>query len=61
MRKERIGIRRIVNQRLAIGDCSCQDIMGVKTLIKGTPNPDIEPRIGILLRQVCGNFSIVGD
>jgi hypothetical protein len=50
-----------VNQRSEIGDCSCQDIVGVKTPIEGTPNPDIEPGIGISLMQVCGDFSCMGD
>ena len=34
-----------MNQRSEIGDCSRQDIVGVKTLMEETPNPDIEPGI----------------
>jgi hypothetical protein len=34
-----------VNQRSEIGDCSRQDIVGVKTPMEETPNPDIEPGI----------------
>jgi hypothetical protein len=41
-----------VNQRSEIGVCSCQDIVGIKTPIEGTPNPDIEPGICILQVQV---------
>jgi hypothetical protein len=44
-----------------IGVCSCQDIMGVKTPIEGTPNPGIESGIGISLIRVCGDFSCMGD
>ena len=44
-----------------IGVCSCQDIVGIKTSIGGTPNPGIESGIGILLIRVGGDFSFVGD
>ena len=41
-----------MNQRSKIGVCSCQDIVGIKTPIEGTPNPDIEPGIGTSLMRV---------
>jgi hypothetical protein len=50
-----------VNRRSEIGDCSCQNTVGVKTPIEDTLNPDIEPGIGIPLMQVSGDSSFVGD
>jgi hypothetical protein len=50
MRRERVGIRRIVS----LGG-------GRMNLTQETLNPDIEPRIGISLMQVSGDFSLVGD
>ena len=59
-RLSHVGLRQPRGES-EIDVCSCQDIVGVKTPIEGTPNPGIKSGIGISLIRVCGDFSCMGN
>jgi hypothetical protein len=62
-RLNQAGLRqtRGVLKTCSIGDRGFERTGTLDTAISETPNPDIEPGIGILQVQVSGDFSFVGD
>jgi hypothetical protein len=60
-RLSQVGLRqpRGESKIRSIGDCSFKD-QGVKTPIEGTPNPDIEPGIGISANAGFWRFLMYG-